>query len=178
MIRPNCAEQFVKLLTHAQTSLHAYILSLLVDPTAADDVLQEVNVTLWRKAGDFDVSQSQDAFLAWACKVAYFKVLTFRRTCGRDRLVFDDQVLDRLAHRLSERRDELDPRRSALRLCLEKLPPNQHQLIQQRYASDGSVQGVAESLGRPVGSISQTLYRIRATLLDCIRRTLAMENPS
>jgi len=59
--------------------------------------------------------------------------------------------------------------------CIEKLTPRQRQMLQRRYGREGSVQQVARALGRSVASVSQMLYRIRLTLADCIRRTLAEE---
>ena len=41
-----------------QNRLHAYILSLLADPVAAQDVSQETNLVLIRKADDFQSDAS------------------------------------------------------------------------------------------------------------------------
>ena len=70
------SDQFIALLTSAQPVLHGYVFSLLGDETAARDVLQETNLTLWHKADDFVEGTS---FPAWAAKVAYFHVLRWRR---------------------------------------------------------------------------------------------------
>ncbi len=56
----------------------------------------------------------------------------------------------------------------ALDHCLKQLPPAQRQLLDLRYASDQSIERIAETIGRPAGSIRQTLYRIRAALLTLI----------
>ena len=44
--------EFVQLLTSNQSRLYAYVLSLLGDRTQAEDVMQETNAVLWRKAHD------------------------------------------------------------------------------------------------------------------------------
>jgi RNA polymerase sigma-70 factor (ECF subfamily) len=87
-------------------------------------------------------------------------------------VVFDDDVLASIAQAAPERTVDLDDRRRALRHCLRSLSLDQQQLIQARYAGDGSVQSLAARLGRSVGSISQTLYRLRNLLLECIQRRL------
>lgn len=163
---------FIRELTAAQASLWAYVFSLLPDHVAAQDVLQETNLTLWRKADDF---QAGTSFLAWACQAAYFHVLSFRRRMRRDRLVFDDGVLAYLAERQAERMAETGPhdRLVALRGCLEKLPESFRGLLEKRYAPGGSVKELAESDGRSVAALSQVLYRVRDKLLSCIETTLA-----
>ena len=166
------AQEFVRLLTRAQSSLYTYIYSLLPDSNMAEDLLQETNTTLWQKASDFEPGTS---FLAWSCQVAYFKVLSQRRKLARDRHLFDDQLVDYLAEIQASRLDKLDGRRDALRQCLQKLPPDHRDLVEKRYRAGGSVQGIAENSGRTPGVVSQTLYRIRTELLDCIRTSLHLE---
>lgn len=168
----NDSDQFIQDLTASQNSLYGYILSLLPDRAAAQDVLQEVSVTAWQKRADF---QPGTSFFAWASKIAYFHVLSHRRKMSRDRLVFDDEVLDYLAERQMEREEEVSRRGLALKSCLEKLPATQKQLVEQRYATGGSVQDIAAREGKSVGAISQTLYRIREALLRCVEQHLAEE---
>lgn len=170
---PEPADQFIQELTANQNSLYGYILSLLPDRSAARDVLQDVSVTAWQKRDDFTPGTS---FFAWASRIAYFHVLNHRRKMSRDRLVFDDDVLDYLAERQLDRVEEADRRGVALKVCLEKLPPEQRRLVEERYAEGGSVQRIAADSGRSVGAISQSLYRIRETLMKCIEQTLASES--
>jgi RNA polymerase sigma-70 factor (ECF subfamily) len=158
-------DAFIVQLTAAQSSLWAYVFSLLPDHVAAQDVLQETNLTLWRKASDF---QPGTSFLSWATQVAYFHVLSHRRRLRRDRLVFDEQVLAYLAERQTDRIAEPGDRLVALRGCLDKLPPPSRKLLEERYAPGGSVKDLAEAGGRSVAAVSQLLYRIREKLLDCM----------
>ena len=48
-------------------------------------------------------------------------------------------------------------------------------LLTRRYTDNDSITAIAASTDRPVGSIRQTLYRIRQQLADCIDRTLRRE---
>lgn len=165
-------DEFIRELTVAQPSLWAYVFSLLPDHVAAQDVLQETNLTLWRKADDY---QPGTRFLAWASQAAYFHVLSYRRRVRRDRLVFDDDVLAYLAERQGERMTEgsVTDQLTALRGCLDKLPQPSRQLLEKRYQPGGSVKDLAEADGRTVAAVSQVLYRIRDKLLECIQTTLA-----
>jgi len=165
-------EGFIRELTAAQSSLWAYVLTLHPEHAAAQDILQQTNLTLWRKAGEY---QPGTNFLGWACKAAYFHVLTYRRGMRRDRLVFNDEVFAYLAERQSERIVERSPglRAAALRGCLDKLAPHSRRLLEVRYAAGGSVQDLARSEGRSVAALSQLLYRLRDSLQRCIETALA-----
>src|SRR5205823_1545310 len=147
-------DDFIIQLTAVQSSLWAYVFSLLPDHGSAQDVLQETNLTLWRKADDF---QPGTSFFAWACQVAYFHVLSHRRRVRRDRLVFSDEVVAYLAERQAERETELSDRLVALRGCLEKLPEASRRLLEQRYTPGGSVKDLAESDQKSVAAVSQVL---------------------
>jgi RNA polymerase sigma-70 factor (ECF subfamily) len=165
-------EEFIELLTGAQSPVFGYILSLCHDHAKAQDILQETNVTLWRKASDFEPGTN---FVAWACRTAYFHVLNHRRKASREQLVFDEDILDYLAERQEERAHGSQDRVAILRGCLEKLPPDQRHLIDQRYEPGASVQEIARESGKSVGSISQALYRIRASLQRCVEKQIQKE---
>lgn len=167
------SDEFITLLTSSQAALYSCILALLPDRAAARDVLQETNLTLWRKADDFEAGTN---FLGWAARIGHYHVLNHRRKLGRERLVFDDELFDKLAERQAARVESFDGREEALRGCLEKLPPDQRSLIEQRYASGGSVQAIAAAADKSVGAISQTLYRIREALLNCVHASLLPES--
>ena len=68
------SEEFVRLLTEAQGPVYGYLLTLITDRNRARDLLQETNITIWKKADTFEEGTN---FNAWACKIAYFHVLSF-----------------------------------------------------------------------------------------------------
>jgi RNA polymerase sigma-70 factor (ECF subfamily) len=164
--------EFVSLLTGVQTTLYAYLLSLVPNRQQAEDLLQETNLTIWRKAEQFEAGTS---FVAWSCKIAYFHVLAHRRRSGRERTMFSEELLDFLAERQAERAEAISHRGDALRRCIEQLPANQREMLDGRYGPGGSVARLAEQTGRPAGSISVSLFRIRTALLDCVRARMAEE---
>src|SRR5688572_14087827 len=91
---PEQLSQFVERLTAAQSALYGSIHALLAGATDAADVLQETNRVLWRKATTYDLARP---FLPWALTVARFEVLAHRKRQSRDRLIFDDDLLGRIA---------------------------------------------------------------------------------
>lgn len=163
------SDEFVKLLTTSQPSLYACILSLLPDRIAAQDVLQEVSLTLWHKADDFEQGTN---FMAWAGRIARYHVMNYRRKMNRDRLVFDEELFRELCERQEAMAEDVDRYADSLRDCLAQLPIEHRELLASRYAPDGSVKKIAELRGQTVGAISQMLYRIRESLLNCVSQRL------
>jgi RNA polymerase sigma-70 factor (ECF subfamily) len=169
-------ESYLQKLIGLQSQLYAYVLTLLADAVAADDVLQETNLVLCRKADEFSAGTN---FEAWAFRVARIQCLAYWKTRARSRLVLDDAALQQIASQAEARITEFDDRTLALRQCLAELPPRQRELLEKRYAAGGSIKELAEQVRRSVASLSQTLYRIRGALLACIRSRLEQsETPS
>ena len=159
-------EHFVRELTRGQNGVFGYILSLVGDPDTARDILQDTNVVLWRKSGEFKAGSN---FMPWALGVARLEVLAFRRDHQRDRHVFDAQLLEQLADEYAATSDDPDVRQRAFEDCLKELPPRQRELLSARYAPGGSVQEMAERRGQSAGALSVTLSRIRKALANCIK---------
>jgi len=163
----------VQQLIVCQDRLYAYILALLGDPIAAEDVLQETNLAATEQMED--AAHVAD-FTGWVFGVARNHVQDHRRRQARQRLLYSDALLDLLAEELPAATTQLSERQLALRGCLAALPCEQRELILRRYRPGETVQRLAAELKRTVGVISQTLYRIRLALLQCIQGKLAAEN--
>jgi RNA polymerase sigma-70 factor (ECF subfamily) len=165
-------EAYIQRVIALQPQLYAYILTLLADAAATDDVLQETNLVLCRKAEEFSEGTNFDA---WAFQIARNQCLAFWKIRARDRLVLDDEAIRKIASRAESKLSEMNEKSHALQTCLSELPRRQRELLEGRYATGGSVKSLAKFLGRSEPSISQTLYRIRTALLECVRARLARE---
>lgn len=166
------SQEFSLELTRCQTSLYAYILSLVPNRNAAEDVLQETNLVLLRKSHEFTPGSD---FLAWAATVARYTALHARRQYARDQVRLSPEVVDRIAARIEGELGGVDARRRHLRSCLQKLVERDRRLIEARYQTGSSVQKLAEESGRSAAATSQKLYRLRAQLMECVRLALAKE---
>ena len=169
--------RLVQLIAESQRRLYAYIMTLLVNRSDVEDVLQETNVVLWEKSGEFkfpegDAAEALEQFTAWASRIAYFQSLARMKVRQRDRLQFDDALLGQLRDAAAEKAAEFDDRRSALLDCIEKLSAQDRALVERRYSDDAQPQRMAEELGRTRHAINQALYRIRGALSHCVQRTL------
>ncbi len=164
-------EDFAELMAAHQPQLMGYICSLVGNPDIARDILQETNVVLLRKARDF---QPGSNFTAWAHRVAYFEVLTFRRRMGRERLVFSEKLQEIIAEEEEEDREHFEIRRRALMDCVKNLPESQQQAVTMRYIRRMPVAGIADETGMRPNAVSQLLFRAKQNLARCVERKLGL----
>jgi RNA polymerase sigma-70 factor (ECF subfamily) len=159
--------EFPDLMADHQPRLAAYIRSLVADEHATKDILQETNVTLLKKARDFEPGSN---FTAWAFRIAYFEVLTWRRRRGRDRVHFDNELVESIAETVERVAPGYEDRLNALQTCIRELPERQREVIERRYLKSEAVQDIADDLGFKANAASQLLFRARTNLLKCIEK--------
>jgi RNA polymerase sigma-70 factor (ECF subfamily) len=168
----NRIDEFIRLFTSHEPRLRAYVLTLVPRWSDAEEIMQQCNLVLWKKFGQF---QSGTNFFAWACRIARLEVMEFRRQQSRDRMLFTDAFLETLADEASDLASDLSARQHALQGCLERLPGKHRRMLQLRYMEGGSIEAVARAFTRSVEAAYRMLSRIRELLHDCITRRLAME---
>ena len=162
-------DEFVQQVNASQRSLYAFILSLVPRREDAYDILQETNLVIWQKRQDFVRGTN---FFAWASRIARNKVLMHRRTMHRDRLCFDDLLVEKLANDVADKPFFGDEWLPPLWQCVDKLIDEDRVLLEKRYVEGLQARHIATQVGRSPGAIAQALYRIRVTLMRCIDATL------
>ena len=165
--------EIIRQITASQRRLYGYILTLIPNPQAAEEILQQTNVVIWEKSIEIAAVEN---FSAWASKIAYFQTLAYLKKIKRDRMHFDNELIGEIATAVIERQTLLDDRVEALRGCLRTLSEKDRDLIRRRYESGASLDGISEAVSRTRGAIKQALYRIRGALMQCIEQTLVRED--
>ena len=164
-------EEFLRLFSMHSQRIYEFILMLMVRRADADEVFQESCLVLWNKFDNYDPNGS---FYAWACKIAYLKILALRRANRRLHL-FSEEVLGILADKAVEGVDELGLRREALDECLERLSVTDRELIEQRYYDRRTPKEIAAVKSRSVYSVYRALCRIHTSLFECVENRLLKE---
>lgn len=162
-------EGFLRLWTHHEPELRAFVRSCCPRAQEVDEVMQEVSVVAWRKFSSLDESK---AFGPWACMIARYELLMARRRHARDRLVLAEDVVKLLAE---EGAGEMSLRHLQLEVldtCIGKLPRERRELALAAYSQDTSIRELAAQMGRSEGALYQLLARIRKQLFDCMNRSL------
>lgn len=164
-------EEFVQLVVNHQAALHAFVLSLLPGHPEADDVVQDVNIALWKKRDEFELGTH---FKAWMFSIAKFKVLALWRDQGRSK-VFNvpEETLNLLIDdAVDVCYEPEDLRHAALRQCIQQLRPADRSLILRCYFDGYSLQNAARELGRKAVNLKGSVHRIRMALRTCVERKM------
>jgi RNA polymerase sigma-70 factor (ECF subfamily) len=165
-------ELFVRLIMRHDRAIRAFLRGLLRTSADVDEVMQEVSVAAWRK---FDQLDDPENFQRWACVIARYEVLMYRRKKARDRFVLGEDIEELMAEEglkeLPLRGQQLD----ALENCLNKLPTERKHLVLKAYAAEEPLKTLAEQIGKSPEALYKLLSRIRRELLVCVERTLAAE---
>lgn len=169
---PDPYEAFVTLFARYEADLRSFVRSLLPSWHDADEVVQQVALVIWRKFDQFDPSTS---YIKWACVIARFEALAYRRKMARDRLVFSEDLMALLADEAVEECDDRRAENTALEGCLKKLPSGQREFVTLAYTPGTSTKEMAERAGAKPGSFYMRLNRIRKVLLNCVETTMAQE---
>ena len=153
--------------------LRGFILGLLPDRAAADDVLQEVFLVVSAKAAEFQMGTD---FLAWGRTIARFKVLEHRQRRFPAARQLGDEAWSALAASAHEVDDAWEARRVALLHCLSELAPRAREVVQLRYSAERlSLDEVAKRMAWTVGSVKVALSRAKDALWDCVQQRMAVK---
>jgi RNA polymerase sigma-70 factor, ECF subfamily len=164
--------EIVRLLTDHQPVIRAFVISLLPGAPGVDDVIQETNKVIWVKREEFEIGTS---FRAWALTIARFQVMTHWRVLKQQRWVtLDSDVVEQLAGEIEDEPDSdfTTQRIHALRSCIERVRPEDRELLVQRYWRNTRLQDFAVIHRRSLGGLKVQLFRLRAALKRCIENHL------
>ena len=159
---------FATLFAHFAPKVKAYLIRLGSEPAVAEELTQEVMITVWRRAETFDPRQASAG--TWIYTVARNKRIDAIRRERRpefdpsdpalvpddappaDRVVADGQTAD------------------AVGVAIATLPDEQAALLRLAYFEDKSHSEIAELLGLPLGTVKSRLRlamtKLKKTLVD------------
>jgi RNA polymerase sigma factor (sigma-70 family) len=133
-----------------------------LDRPAAEELVQEVFLTIWRGATSFDPSQGP--FRPWLLRLTHWKILNeLRRRRRRPSETGDEDPLEQVVDRApgpEEHAFQVE-HESIVKSALEALPPKQRQAIALAFLEDMTHEQVARTLDVPLGTAKT---RIRSGL--------------
>ena len=148
--------------------LFGVILRILGDKSEAEDVLQEVYITIWNRAGTFDPGRGVSP-ITWLAAVARNRAIDRVRS----RNLRQSQPLEAAA-------DVADPAAPAwtllqtadetrrLAACLDALDPKQAGAIRTAFFDGVTYEALAERIGAPLGTVKSWIRRGLAGLRACL----------
>ena len=151
-------EAFEALYDRYGNLVYSVSLRILGDVHAAEDVVQDVFLRVWRKPDHYDAARGR--FMTWLMSVTRNRAIDERRSRGR-RLRFEvgSAPLDGEGPHQSDETDDpalaalLSDERSAIRRALVGLPSEQRSAIELAYYGGLTQQEIARALGEPLGTV-------------------------
>jgi RNA polymerase sigma-70 factor (ECF subfamily) len=164
-------ETLVRNLLQYQRVLEAMITAMVGDPTAAEDLFQEMAVLMSRKR---EAVEEDCSFVAWGRRIAVNLVRDHRKRLARRKFQpLDDLVLESVARVFEESGESAwNDRLEMLRHCADRLPERERDLLRRRYELGEPASRIARDLSTSPGAIDTTLYRLRRSLHDCVETRL------
>jgi RNA polymerase sigma-70 factor, ECF subfamily len=144
--------------------VYAVALRVLQDTGAAEDVLQDIFMQLWRRPGAFDASRGNMA--AWLAVITRNRAIdALRRRRPQDDI---ENVIVSVEPDLASEA-ERSRAMEEVRGALQAMPPAQRSALEMAYFEGLTHSEIAEKTGEPLGTIKT---RIRTGLLS-LRKVLA-----
>src|ERR1700684_3167306 len=124
--------------------IYRFVLRLTRDEMAAEDVISEVFLDVWRQANRFE---GRSAVSTWLIAIARFKALSMMRKRREETL--DDKAAESIEEPSDDpaRAIEKQDKGAKLRKCLAALSPEHREVIDLVYYHEKSVAEVARIVG-------------------------------
>lgn len=160
----------MRLLIRHDRAIRAWLRASLPSMNDVDEVMQEVSVVAWRK---FDQLDDPENFQRWVSVIARYEILMYRRKKARDRFVLGKEVEQLIAEEGQEELKLREQQLGALEHCVQKLPESKRELVMEVYSSGQPMHAVAKQLGKSDAALYKSISRVRQSLLECVKRSLA-----
>jgi RNA polymerase sigma-70 factor, ECF subfamily len=159
-------EAMEQLVIQLRPGVFRYVLARVLDPYLADDVTQEVTVTMVQSLHRY-VDQGRPV-TAWVFGIAANKVSESRRLPHRRRESPVEAVPDNAADAAVEPEEALLRLETATRMSelLDRLPEQQAEILRLRVAAGLSAAETAEVLGMTPGAVRVAQHRALARLRE------------
>ena len=147
--------------------LFGVCLRILADRSEAEDVLQDVYISVWRKAGAFDAERASP--ITWLATLARNRAIDRLRT-RKAHLVRPIEEAAAVADPAASATElmETDEARRRLQACIETLEPEHAAYIREAFFSGLTYQVLAERAGAPLGTMKSWIRRSLMRLRTCL----------
>lgn len=145
------------------TRVFRFLVRLVRDATAAEDLMSDVFFDVWQQAGRFE---GRSSVTTWILGIARFKALSHLRRRPHESLEPDT------AEAIEDEADTPEillqkvGKAAVIRRCLAALSTDHREVIDLVYYHERSVDEVAEIIGVPAGTVKTRLFHARKRLSE------------
>lgn len=146
--------------------VYRFVLRMLRDTAATEDLVSQVFLDVWRSASQFE-GRSQVS--TWLLSIARFKALTALRQRKHEDIDQDDVM--QIADHADTPEASLDRSRTSaiLRACVARLSPAHREIVSLVYYHEKSVEEVAQLIGIPAATVKTRMFYARKQLAEFLK---------
>ena len=148
--------------------VYRFVLRLTQDRSSAEDVVSEVFLDVWRRAGGF---KGKSQVSTWMLAIARYKALSALRAHS------DAQLDERAAVSVIDPADNAETtmskrdRSATIQKCLLQLSTVHREVLDLVYYHERSVDEVAEIVGAPVNTVKTRMFYARKRMQTLLEAT-------
>ncbi|MEM6666109.1 MAG: sigma-70 family RNA polymerase sigma factor [Pseudomonadota bacterium] len=146
---------FTRLFDHFAPRIKSYLLRLGADDTLAEELTQEVMITLWRKAHLFDKSKSSVA--TWLFRIARNRRIDAARRDKSGELDPNDPFFIPEDVPPADQAFDEQQRDRKVREAMDTLPAEQLELVRMAFYTGLSHSEIADQTGVPLGTVKSRI---------------------
>ncbi|MCI4644507.1 MAG: sigma-70 family RNA polymerase sigma factor [Hyphomonadaceae bacterium] len=150
-----CRTSFAELFEFFAPRLNSYMRQLGADPAEAEELAQEVMITLWRKADQYDPAKASVS--TWIFRIARNRRIDAHRRTRRPELDPDEPMLrppEPEQPDITLDRVQMEER---VRAQMETLPPEQLELLRAAFYQGLSHSEIAKAFNLPLGTVKSRI---------------------
>ncbi len=166
-------QAFERLFDFFAPRINAYLRRLGLDPAGAEEICQEVMVTLWHKAGQFDPAKS--TLSTWLFRIARNRRIDLARRDKSDAFDQDDPTLLPEADPLPDSGIDSANREIKVREAMSQLPAEQYEVIRFAFFLGYPHSRIAEETGLPIGTVKSRIRLAFARLKAILEQDPAID---
>jgi RNA polymerase sigma factor (sigma-70 family) len=147
--------------------LFGVCLRICGDRQAAEDVLSDVYLTIWKRAGAFEPGRASP--ISWLATIARNRAIDWRRASGRAPPAPVEEISELADDRVSAEDTMLfDERAAQLHRCLDELEQRQRDAIRTAFFDGLTYAELATRDSVPLGTMKSWVRRGLLRLKDCL----------
>ena len=150
--------------------LFGICLRILGNQAEAEDVLQEVYLTVWRKAGDFDAARASP--MTWLIAIARNRAIDRLRASRQSRRLEPIDAASDLADEAPAADSALEAGEENARLhaCLRGLAGHERAALRGAFFDGNTYEELAARMSVPLGTMKSWIRRAMIKLKACLER--------
>lgn len=146
---------FTELFDHFAPRIKGYLIQQGSDASLAEEIAQDVMVTLWRKADLFDPSKSSAS--TWLFRIARNRRIDRLRRQKTAELDPEDPSLHPNAPEEAGAEMDARKREERIRIALKALPKEQVEVVRLAFFSGLSHSEISDQTGLPLGTVKSRI---------------------